>query len=62
MRSTDDGLQVAVTTDISDQRHGCLLHITLPLLQHLLNVLEAIFAADNREGDGLTHLHQRGFC
>lgn len=58
-RSTDDGLQVLVTTDVSDQSHGCSLHITRALLQHLFNVLEAIFAPDNSEGDGLTQLHQR---
>lgn len=59
-RSTDHGLQALVTTEVFDQSHGCCLHITLPLLQHLFNVLEAIFALDNSEGDGLTQLHQRG--
>lgn len=57
--ATDDGLQVWVTTDVPDQAHRHSLHIPLPLLQHLPDVLEAVFPPDDGEGDGLAQLQRR---
>lgn len=53
---TDEGVQLLETTDVSDQRHGCSLHVPLPVFQHLPDLLETIFPLDDTEGEGFAQL------
>lgn len=56
---TNDGVQLLVARQVSDERHGRAPHVDLAVLQQLPDVVQAALTLDDSESDGFTQL--KGF-